>query len=36
MDGIVLVLEEIGAGLFRQPVTVRALLHGPSFRRGLG
>ena len=36
MDGIVLVLEEIRARLFRQLVTVRALLHGPSFRRSLG
>ena len=36
MHRIVLVLEEIGAGLARKPVTVYALLHGPSFARGLG
>ncbi len=36
MHRIVLVLEQIGAGLARKPVTVCALLHGPSFARGLG
>ncbi len=36
MHRIVLVLQQIRAGLVAQPVTVYALLHGPSFARGLG